>query len=417
MNKHIEIRPDFFWVGGLNPGLRVFDIVMFTPYGTTYNSYLVRGKNKIALFETVKEKHFDEFIGRIRSAIGDAKIDYLVLNHTEPDHAGCVARIVEMFPDIRVFGTKQNGMFIRKVANREIPHTAVTEETKLDLGGYTIQFIIAPFLHWPDTMFSYIPEMEALISCDFLGAHYSAPEVLLSRVDPRIIEKEYRESFRYYFDMIMGPFKSHVQQALRKLEKLPLRLVCPGHGLVLDQDISRYVNSYDEWSRPVPVANNRVIIPFVSAYHYTRQMAYEIARGVNDAGEGMHARLFDLTSEGENDDAKTKLGGVLAEIAGAKGLLVGSPTIVGDALPPIWALLTSLNPVIHAGRIAGVFGSFGWSGEGIRFAEERLKQLRFQMPLPSLKVQFKPSDEELEACYRFGKEFGQKILESGKPAS
>ena len=396
MKQHLEVKKDLYWVGALDKDLRIFDIIMYTEYGTSYNSYVLRGQNKTAVFETVKDKFYDEFAERIKSAIDPATVDYIVLNHTEPDHSGSAYRIYrELCPNATIVGTATTIRFLKEIANEDFPHLVAKDGMTLDLGGYTLQFIMAPFLHWPDSMYTYIPENKTLVTCDSFGCHYADEKVVNDQ-----IEGDFLDAYKYYFDMIMGPFKSYVKAALAKIDKLELETICPGHGPVLRTDLEKYINYYREWSE-TPDLTNTVVIPYVSAYTYTKTMAEEIAKGIEAVG-GIEVKLHDMVYDKKQD--------VLAEIATAKGVLLGTPTIVSDALPPIWEIAISLNPVIHAGKYAGVFGSYGWSGEGVTNIEQRLKQLRFKMPLPGLKINFKASEDQLKQCYDYGYHFGRALL-------
>ena len=167
--KALQATEHIWWVGALDPDLRVFDIVMHSDHGTSYNSYLLRGSKKTALFETVKDKFFDEHLEKIRQVMDPAEIDYIVVDHTEPDHSGSVARMLEIAPNATVLGTQTALSFLQEIVNKPFPCQAVTEKDKIDLGGLTLRFIQVPMLHWPDSMYTYCPEEKALFSCDKIG--------------------------------------------------------------------------------------------------------------------------------------------------------------------------------------------------------------------------------------------------------
>ncbi len=396
MTKAKEVKKGIYWVGALDYDIRVFDIIMYTDYGTTYNSYLVKGSEKTALFETVKSRFFDEFLERLNDIGSVEDIDYLIVNHTEPDHVGSVAKLLALNPNITVVGTGTAIKFLKDITNSSFKSIIVKAGSTLELGDKTVQFIMAPFLHWPDTMYSYIEEDATLITCDSFGCHYCDEKVFND-----VIEGDFTDSYKYYFDMIMGPFKPHVLQALNKIENLDFDIICPGHGPVLRKDLDRYIGLYKTWATEKKRKKPSVVIAYVSAYGYTKKLAERIAEGIGIIG-GIDVILFDLV---END--KTE---VMNEISFAKGLLLGSPTIVSDALPPIWNILTSLNAVVHKGKLAGAFGSYGWSGEAVPNIENRLKQLRLEMPVEGLKVRFNPSEEELQDAFEYGEKFGEAIL-------
>lgn len=399
--KSLELKKDIHWVGALDPNLRVFDIIMYTPYGTSYNSYVVKGSEKVAVFETVKAEFFDQYIERLKDLDVDiTKIDYIVVDHTEPDHAGSVAKLLEISPNAKVVGSAPAIKFLKEIANRDFESITVGDGDTICLGNKTLQFISAPFLHWPDSIYTYIPEDEVLITCDSFGSHYSSEAIVNSKVENK---ENYMEALKYYFDCIFGPFKPYVLRAIKKIENLKIDMILPGHGPVLVENPMEIVEYYREWSTPrIPSADEKkiVTIPYVSAYGYTATLAKKIAEGIEAAGN-IEVRLFNAIEH--------ELSDVVNSIGESDGFLCGSPTIVGELLEPIRDILSKLNPVIHGGKLAAAFGSYGWSGEAVPRMETRLKELNMRL-YPSLKINFKPSDDELTEAYEYGLEFGKILL-------
>ncbi|MBC7961274.1 MAG: FprA family A-type flavoprotein [Vallitaleaceae bacterium] len=394
MQEYKIVKDDIYWIGALDYDIRVFDIVMETKYGTTYNAYLVKGSSKTVLFETVKEKFFDEYLKRLTALTSVEDIDYIIVNHTEPDHAGSIAKLLQMNPEITLIGTSIALKYLAGITNMTFKSKVAKEGEVLDLGGKTVQFISVPNLHWPDSMYSYIPEDKALFTCDSFGCHYCSDAVFNDCID-----EDFTDAYKYYFDAIMSPFKPFVLKALQKIAPLDIETICPGHGPVLRMDIPKYLKMYQDWSLPHKVDTNYIVIPYVSAYGYTKLLAEKIKEGIES--EGLVAKMYDLVEEDKEE--------VLAQMQDAIGLLFGSPTILSDALPPIWELLYSLNPIIHKGKYAGSFGSYGWSGEAVTFIDERLKQLRFKVPMTGLKIVFNPSEDQQEEALAFGKYFAAFI--------
>ena len=399
--KSLELKKDIHWVGALDPNLRIFDIIMYTPYGTSYNSYVVKGSEKTAVFETVKVEFFDQYIERLKDLNVDiTKIDYIVVDHTEPDHAGSVAKLLEISPNSKVVGSAPAIKFMKKIANRDFESIIVGDGDTLCLGNKTLEFISAPFLHWPDSIYTYIPEDEVLITCDSFGSHYSSEAVINSKVENK---ENYMEALKYYFDCIFGPYKSYVLKAIKKIENLKIDMILPGHGPVLVENPMEIVEYYRTWSTPiVPSADAKkiVTIPYVSAYGYTASLAKNIAEGIEAAGN-IEVRLFNAIEHELNE--------IVTSIGESDGLLCGSPTIVAELLEPIRDILSKLNPVVHGGKLAAAFGSYGWSGEAIPRMGTRLKELNMKL-YPSLKINFKPSDDELKDAFDFGLEFGEILL-------
>ena len=402
MSNTFKITEDLFWVGALDPNLRIFDIIMETKFGTSYNSYLLKGSDGIALFETVKEKFFDEHLDKIRSIVNLEDINYVVVNHTEPDHAGSVEKILEYAPNATVVGSTLAIKYLSEIINKPFKSKVVKDGETLSLGNKTLNFISAPQLHWPDTMYTYVIEDETLITCDSFGAHYCDERVLKSAIEDSK-EDDYIEAYNYYFRMIMGPFKPFMLKALDKIKDLNLKYICPGHGLVLDHtNIEKFVNLYREWCQPTKREKQSIVIPYVTAYGYTEEIAKEIKRGIEASNFDVDILMYNLVTADMNE--------VLNEINQCSGLLLGSPTLLSDTLPQIWTILSSLNPVIHKGLPASCFGSYGWSGEALKNINERYKQLKFNVVCEPLGIVFRPSEENLKSAYDFGLEFANKVL-------
>ncbi len=392
MFKPLNVTNDVYWVGALDKDLRVFDIVMTTEYGTSYNSYIIKGSEKTAVVETAKDKFFDEFIERVKQVTEPEKIDYLIVNHTEPDHSGSVERFLELNPDITVVGSVSAIKFLGEITNKKFNSKVVKEGDTIDLGGKTLSFVSAPFLHWPDSMYTYLQEEKVLFTCDSFGCHYADDKVFND-----LIEGDFLDAYKYYFDCIMGPFKEHVLKALDKVEKMDVSIVCPGHGPVLRKDLKKYFDLYRQWS--TVTKGDYVVVAYASAYGYTKMIAEAITKGVKESGK--EVKLVNLEEMSTGD--------VLAAVGGGKGIILGSPTIVNDMVPPVAAVLAGLNPTINKGLTAAAFGSYGWSGEAAKNIQARFEQLKFKTPLPALRIMFKPSDEQYASAVQFGKDFAAAL--------
>lgn len=401
----IKIKEDVYWVGVQDPHLEVFDIIMKTEYGTSYNAYLIRGSDKTALVETVKDKFFDEYIEDLQKIVKLADIDYLIMNHTEPDHSGSVEKLLQMIPGLVVMGSATALTFLKEISNSRFSSKELEDGEEIDLGGKTLQFISAPFLHWPDTIYTYLKEDKILFSCDSFGSHYSDNKLFND-----LIEFDFTDAYKYYFDMIMGPFKPYVLDALEKIKELEIEIICPGHGPVLRQNLDYYTGLYKEWATPDEEdedASPKIVMAYVSAYGFTETIAGSIEEGLAMIGE-FNFKKYNLS------DVDTQT--VLQEIEKADGLLIGSPTINGDTLPPIWDLLTRLSPIEHGDMVAAAFGAYGWSGEAVPNIENRLNMLRMKV-LPGLRINFKPSERNLEDAFKLGMDFARAVLEKRQDVS
>ncbi len=402
--KTLKLADGLTFCGVQDPSLKVFDIVMETRYGTTYNAYVLEGSEKTALIETAKHKFLGEYMASLDGLVDVKKIDYIVVSHTEPDHAGSIEHLLELNPEIQIVATSTAIGFLRHIVNRDFRSIPVKDGDRLELGGKTLLFMPLPNLHWPDTMFTLIEEDGALVTCDAFGAHFSHPGILRSTVTD---ENAYRDALKYYFDGIIGPFKRpYMTAALSRIKDLNIRMILTGHGPVLDSHVEETIAMYSEWCQPdSPFQKRAIIIAYVSAYGYTRSLAEGIAEGIRAAGD-VEVRLHDMVT----DDPRK----VLEEIEWADGFLLGTPTMVGEALKPIWDLTSDMLPPMVKGKRASAFGSYGWSGEGVPHIIERLKQLRLKVS-DGLRVRFKPDDKQLTEARAFGEDFARLVL-SDPPA-
>lgn len=402
--KAVKLRENFYWTGIVDDTLRVFDIIMYTEFGTTYNSYVMKAGNKTILFETAKAKFFDDYLEKLQEVTDVTKIDYLIVNHTEPDHAGSVERLLDLNPGLKIIATGCAVGFLKEIVNGEFTAIPVKDNQKMRIGDKTLRFMVVPNLHWPDTMYTYIEEEQILVTCDSFGSHYGFHDILVSKVTN---QEDYMRATKYYFDCIIGPFKPFMLKALERVRELDVTMICTGHGPVLDDKIDVMLDTYEEWCTVVnPNPRKTVVIPYVSAYGYTGILAEKIAEGIKDSGD-VDVRCYDMV---EADQAK-----VLEEIGFADGLLFGTPTIVGEALKPIWDLTTSIFAGTHGGKLAGAFGSYGWSGEGVPHIIERLRQLRMKVIDDGFKVRFKPGETDLVDAYEYGYNFGCVLQEKENP--
>lgn len=394
----LKIKDNVFHVGVQNPDLRIFDIVMETEYGTSYNAYLVKGKNLTVLIETVKEMYFDDYIKKVEEIVPLTSIDYLIVNHTEPDHSGSIELLIEKIPNLNILGSQVALDFLKDIVNKKFLSKAVENGETLELGNKTLQFISAPFLHWPDSMYTYLVEDKILFSIDSFGSHYADEKVFND-----LIDYDFMDAFKYYFNMIMGPFKPYVQEALEKIKNLQIDIICPGHGPILRDNPQKYIDLYDEWSKPKEKNTKgvaKIVVPYVYAYGYTKSIAESIIEGISTVAD-FEIVKYDLIY----DDSSN----LLEDIETADALLIGSSTLNGDAPPPIWDLLVKLSPIVNSNLVASAFGAYGWSGEAVPNIESRLKSLRMQV-IPGLKIKFKPSNKELEKAYIFGMDFAKAVL-------
>ena len=377
----IKLKENLWSVGVLNPALRVFDIVMESKYGTSYNAYLLTGEKNV-LIETVHADYFDEYVDNIRQVLPLEQVDYLIMNHNEPDHSGSVARLVELCPGIQVIATKAGAKHLKDITNLDLPCRTVAAGDTLDLGDRVLEFIPAPMLHWADSMFTWDGTGKTLFTCDFLGCHFCEPTMLDKNIHDRAA---YEGEFAYYYAGIFGPFKPHVLSGLDKMPQADL--VCPSHGPCLTETIAWAKDNYRAWSTPAPKPRRTAFVVYASAYGCTRALADAAVKALE--GEGYEVSSADVT--------KAPLSLCAEKASEADVLLVGSPTINRAAPKAVWDVLTSIDPINLKGKAAGAFGAYGWSGEAAPMLHTFLKGLRYAAPDEPFRVLFTPTQADLDA--------------------
>ncbi|WP_232056784.1 FprA family A-type flavoprotein [Methylomonas rhizoryzae] len=389
------------WVGALDPNLRTFDIILRTANGTSYNAYVIRGSTGVAVVDTVKEGFAGDFFARLESIADYSEIKVIVLNHLEPDHTGALPELMRRAPQAQLFiSQKAQSMLKGLLKQDELSYKPVLTGDFVSLGDRSIHFLHTPYLHWPDTQCAYVPEEQTLFSGDVFGCHFCDQRLFNDQVG------DFRFSFEYYYAHIMRPFKEYVLHALELIEPLPLKLIAPTHGPILRDRPDRYINRYRQLSSPalhseISPQQKSLLIFYISSYGNTRRMAEAIYQGAMQVPE-VRVSLYDL--EGGEVSPFVDL------IEEADGLVLGTPTINGDAVKPIWDLLSSLTVVNLKNKLGGVFGSYGWTGEGVRLVEDRLRGLKLRVPVPGLRVKLIPTDAEIVECKAFGLELAQELM-------
>jgi flavorubredoxin len=395
--KNIEITPDVHWIGVLDKDIVTFDVVMETEHGTTYNSYFINAEKK-TIIDTSKERFWDIYLEKIKSLVDPAEIEYIVVNHTEPDHSGNLRNLLNIAPKAKVIGSSNAIRYLNDLMGIDFPHQIVKDGQTLDLGNKTLRFIGAANLHWPDSIYTYLEEDKLLFSCDSFGSHYAKEEMWDDEVG------NFDEAFKYYFDVILKPFSKFMLKAIEKIKPLRIKAILPGHGPLLRKTWQKYVQLSEDYSKAFLAEPEKkyVFIPYVSAYHKTGKIAEAIAHGIRESGQ-VDAILLDVE--------KTPIGELDSHMEKASGIIVGSPTINQNILLPIYKLFAIINPLRDKGKLAGAFGSYGWSGEGSKLIEANLRNLKLDFFTVGMFFKFTPNEAELENCRAYGRDFAAKVLD------
>jgi len=398
----IALSDRVHWIGALDPSLRTFDIILKTANGTSYNAYVVRGSEGVAIVDTVKENFAGDFFARLETVASYEEIKVIVLNHLEPDHTGALPELMRRAPQAQLYiSQKAQSMLKALLKQDEFDYTPVITGDKVSLGDRSLEFFHTPYLHWPDTQCTYLVEEKILFSGDVFGCHFCDVRLFNDEVG------DFRFSFEYYYAHIMRPFKDYVNRALDLIEPLlPINQIAPAHGPLLRDQPQRYVKRYRELSisalqSEISAGEKTLLIFYISSYGNTRRMAEAIYEGAMSV-EHVRVSLYDL--EG------SEIAPFVDLIEGADGILFGTPTINGDAVKPVWDLLSSLVVVNLKSKLGGVFGSYGWTGEGVKMVEDRLRGLKLRVPIPGLRIKLIPTDEEIQICREFGHEMAMDLM-------
>jgi flavorubredoxin len=320
------------------------------------------------------------------------------MNHTEPDHSGCLANLLKLAPAATVVGSGNGIRYLKDLLGFDFPSLVVKDGQILDLGNKKLQFVGAANLHWPDSMMTYLPEDQLLFTCDVFGEHFCTEELFDD------LAGNFDDAFRYYFDVIMKPYSKFMIHAIGKIRPLPIRAICTGHGVVLRKEWKKYVDLSEKYAleaiqEPAP---DTVFLAYVSAYRNTGIIAAAIADGIRQAG----AIEVDLCDIEKMDPASIE-----KKLIHSSAVVLGCPTFNQNILLPIYQVFALVNPIRDKGKLAAAFGSYGWSGEGARLINSNLVNLKFRLFDEGLMVKFTPHKEILEKCIQYGKAFGVKFLE------
>ncbi len=391
-----KITDHIYWCGVIDAALRTFDVIMHTEWGTTYNAYFIDAE-KPTLVDTAKAHLSELYLGRVRELVDLKDIRYIVCNHFEPDHSGTLEELLKLAPQAVPVMSKVGERFFRGLVDYAGEVLIIEEDgQKLDLGSLELTFYKTPFLHWPDTMCTWLEADKSIFTCDIFGCHYADDRLLSDRMG------NFDKAYRYYFDVILRPFKKYLRKAMGLIEHLPIENIMVGHGPIIHgrEEVDRYWELYDDWAKPLkpPTGKPTAFIFSASSYGMTHRMGWAAAEGIRETG--MDARVFDV-----ND---LKPGKIIDEAEMAKLVLVGSDTIAGDALGPVWNALSAF-PLVPEKRskTAGAFGSYGWSGEAAPMIHQRLEQLKFKLPEEPMRAVLRPTEEDLAECRAWGKRLAE----------
>ncbi len=380
MLKAIEVKPDVYWVGGVDWNERSFHGYT-TERGSTYNAYLIMDE-KIALVDTCKAAFADDLLARVADVVDPARIDYIVSNHGEPDHSGALPKVAAAAPNAKVVtGDPKGAAILRAYYGDGLDLMPVQTGDGLELGRRTLSFVQTPMVHWPDNMVAYDAYDRILFSNDAFGQHLATSK----RFDNEVGLPEVLLQARKYYANIVMPYGRQVRKALDALRGLDLDLIAPSHGVIWRSHIADVLAAYDRWSADAP--EDQAVVAYDSMWHTTEAMAQAIAEGFVESG--VPVRLCDLKCNHISD--------IMADVLEAKYLAVGSPTLNSGMMPTVAQFLCYLKGLAPRNRVGIAFGSYGWAPAGPNEVQAALEAAKLELPLEPLTRQWADDEEALQA--------------------
>ncbi|MFA6034120.1 MAG: FprA family A-type flavoprotein [Myxococcota bacterium] len=373
--KPVKMNEGIDWVGIVDWDRRLFDALIPLPDGTSYNSWIVRGSKKNALIDTVDPAFADRWCEDL--LVTGTRIDYVVMNHAEQDHSGTIPRVLGMYPDAKLLTSeKGRGLAIDMLAVPEDRISVVKDGETVSLGDRTLQFIYFPWVHWPETMLTWVPELGTLLSGDLFGAHLCQSDLFVSD------DAALRLSAKRYFAEIMLPFRAIIEKNLPKVAALDLRYIGPSHGPAHNRP-SLIIDAYREWLSPEP--KNLVLLPFVSMHDSTRIMVNRLVESL--AALGVRVERFDL--------ADTDTGKLAMALVDAATIVLATPTVLGGAHPRAAYAAFLANALRPKAKFISVMGSYGWGGKAVEQLVSMMPNIKAEVIEPLL-VKGLPREADLQ---------------------
>ncbi len=393
----VQIKPDVYWIGVNDRITDLFEgLWPISQEGVSYNSYLIDDE-KTAVIDLIKSFKGDDYFTRIEELTEISKIDYIVVNHMEPDHSGLLRTLRRIAPDVRLIGSEKTRKMLEDFFSiRENVHVVKDGDT-LSLGKHTLQFFMTPFLHWPETMMTYEPSNRILFSCDAFGGYGAIRGAIFDDecTSPDFYQKE---ALRYYVNIVAN-YSTRVLSAIEKLSETSVDVIAPSHGLVWRKNVSRIVNLYKKWAEYASGKSEPgITLVYGSMYGNTEVVMNAVAQGISRTGTPVE--IFDA--------ARTHVSYILPSLWTQRGVLVGAPTYEVALFPPMADVLNMAVRKRIKNKIAGYFGSFGWSGGALREMKKIIEPLNWNM-VDSFEFMGSPTEADIKKAEEFGAQFAEIV--------
>jgi len=386
--KARKIKDGVYWVGAVDWDRRLFDDLIPLPDGTSYNAYLIQGSEKTTLIDTVDPDMAHILLGRLKE-LGVESIDYVIANHAEQDHSGTIPQILKQHPQAQVVCTpKCKNMLLDLELAPEDSFLTVDDGETLSLGDRTLEFIHAPWVHWPETMLTYLQEDRILFSCDFLGSHLATTDLYVTD------EGQVYEAAKRYYAEIMMPFRKAIQKNLKKVQGHEISLIAPSHGPIYDRP-EFILDAYQDWVHSEP--KNIVVLPYISMHGSTRKMVEHLVDALIE--NGVTVKLFNL--------AVTDIGELAISLVDAATIVIGSPTVLGGAHPNVVYAAYLANALRPKTKFVSIVGSYGWGGKMVQQLADLISNLKVEIINPVV-IKGSPTGEDFESLDKLAVAIAEK---------
>ena len=386
-----KIKKDIYWMGAVDWDRRLFDSLIPLPDGTSYNAYLIKGSKKTVLIDTVNPPKTHILMEQLDKV---PRIDYIISHHAEQDHSGTIPAVLERFPEAKVICTeKAKGMLSDLLLIPEDRFKTVNDGEDLDIGGKTLRFIHTPWVHWPETMVTYLAEDKILFSCDFFGSHLASSDIYVKD------EGQVYEAAKRYYAEIMMPFRKIITKNLKKLESYDIKMIAPSHGPIYDKP-SFILDAYKDWVMGPP--HNLVVIPYVSMHESTRKMIEYLVPALSEKGLQVHQ--FDL--------AVSDIGKLAIKLVDAATIIVGTPTVIAGPHPLAVYGTYLANLLYPKARFLSIFGSYGWGGNTVDILAGMIPKLDVEVIEPVLSKGV-PTEKDYKALEKMAAAVAAKHKKAG----
>src|SRR6056297_3798615 len=395
MHHTIQVTDRVHYIGVNDRRTHLFENLWPLENGIAYNSYLIDDQ-KVAVVDTVEHGFSEEYLDKIKSIIGpERKVDFLIINHMEPDHSGAIRELVGEYPDIKIVGNLKTFKILSAYYGLEENQYQVKQDDELDLGHHKLKFVMTPWVHWPETMMTYDQTDKILFSGDAFGSFGTLDGGIF---DDEVNLEFYEDELRRYFSNIVGKYSNMVQKAFKKLEGTDINMIAATHGPIWRSDVNKIIDLYNKWSKYE--TEEGVVIIFGSMYGNTEKMADYLARRISEQG---------IKNIRVRDASKTHVSHLINDIWRFKGVILGSCAYNAGMLPTMEDFTRTLEHMKVKNHILGLFGSYSWNGGGVKTLKKFAENIEWEMAADPLEIKGIPTEEELSEGDELAKQMAARV--------